>query len=128
MLGPATFSISKQDGVTVIGLKSDVDHLSTHNVANLDEVREAVENADPPLFVVDLSRTTFLSSAFLMFLVQAWHLFETRDGARFAVGGLSSHSAQIIELMHLNRAWEVFDSADEAVRALSGRACQLNSD
>ena len=115
-----SLTISRQNDVTVIGLKSDRVRLGMYNLTNADEVLQATQNANPPLIVVDLSKAVSVTSSFFMFLARIHLSLKNRDGARFAVSGLAPHSERAIKAAHLDQLWEIFESTDEAVRALSG--------
>jgi anti-anti-sigma regulatory factor len=112
--------ISKQNDVTVIGLKSECAQLGLYNLINPGEVLEAAQNADPPLVVVDLSKAASITSSFLMFLVRASRRVNPLDERRFAVSGLTRQCALAFKAARFEQLWELFDSKDEAVRALSG--------
>jgi anti-anti-sigma regulatory factor len=115
-----SLTVSKQNDVTVIALKSDRARLGMENLTNADEVVRAAQDVELPLVVVDLSKAASVTSSFFMFLTRIHLPLKSREGARLALSGLSPHTARALKVAHLDQLWEIFESKDEAVRAISG--------
>jgi anti-anti-sigma factor len=112
--------IVKQNGVTVIALGPGYEQLDEPNLDELTKiVLEAVNAADPPRVVVDLSHTRFFGSAFIEVLFRAWHRLNSRDGGRLGLCGLTPYCREVIDVTHLDRLWNVYATRDEAVGSLS---------
>lgn len=113
--------VVQQDGVTIIGLGPDYENLDD---AVLDDLRKlilnAVDDADPPLVVLDLSHTKFFGSAFIEVLFRAWNRIVKQEG-EFCLSGLTPYCAEVIDVTHLNRLWSIYKNRDEAVAALKAK-------
>ena len=77
-------------GFTIVALGPGYEQLDeTH----LDQVKEslisAVEKADPPQVIIDLSHTKFFGSSFIEVLFRLWNRMHTKPGGKFAIVGLS---------------------------------------
>lgn len=112
--------IEQRDGVTVISLGAEYENLDEGVLDALQrQLLPAFDAADPPLVVLDLSRTKFFGSAFLEVLLQAGNRLTPKAGGRFAISSLTTYCAEVITITHLDRVWEIFKTTDEAVAALA---------
>jgi anti-sigma B factor antagonist len=110
--------VEKQDDVTVIRLGPEYENLDE---TVLDELRAVIldvaETASPPKVVLDLSHTKFFGSSFIEIMFRAWNRLNARGGT-FALSGLTTYCAEIVEITHLDRLWGVHSDRDAAVAAL----------
>ncbi len=119
---PATRApaVETQHGVTVIQLGPEYENLDE---SLLDELRASIldvaETADPPKVVLDLSHTKFFGSAFIEIMFRAWKRVDARGGT-FALSGLTTYCAEIVEVTHLDRLWTIYPGREAAVTALKG--------
>ncbi len=121
MSDSATLKTFKQDGVTVLVLGGEYESYGHESFEHFTGViLDIVQTAEPPLLVVDLSQITFFGSALLGVLFRGWNRLMARQGGRFAICGLSSHSADVFEATQLDRLWQIYESREEALRTLSG--------
>ena len=120
MGGRRTPDITKQNGVTVVALGPEYESLDEHGLDDLkDAILSVADTADPPRVVLDLSHTQFFGSAFIEVLFRTWTRLNARDGGKFAISGVTSYCADVIEVTHLDRLWDFFPSRDEAIASLS---------
>lgn len=107
------------NGVTVVALGPEYENLDE---STLDDVKDALleiaVTADPPRVVLDLSQIKFFGSAFIEVLFRVWNRLNGREGGQFAISGLTSYCAEVVEITHLDRLWKIFPTREEAVRAL----------
>lgn len=112
--------VAIQNGVTVVSLGPEYENLDDAILEELQKsILAAVDGAEPPKVVLDLSHTQFFGSAFLEVLLQARNRLTAREGGRFAISGLTTYCAEVISITHLDRVWKIFESVDEAVSQLA---------
>ena len=106
--------------VTIVALGPEYDSLDGEI---LDSVRElllaAVDAADPPRLVVDLSHTKFMGSSFIQVLFAAWEALKRKGQAKLALAGMTNYCEEVIQITHLNQVWPLFADSQLAVKALS---------
>lgn len=108
--------VYQQDDVTVIELGEEYENLDE---AVLNDLRalilKAVDEAEPPLVVLDLSHTKFFGSSFIELVFRAWNRLQEREGGKFVISGLTPYCKEVIEITHLDQLWSLYDSVDEAI-------------
>jgi anti-sigma B factor antagonist len=108
----------KQNGITVVVLGEQYDNLDEPTLeAAAAELLEIAQSADPPLIVVDMSRTKFFGSAFLGTLFRVWRRLTKRKG-KLAMCGASGPCADVLDVTQVNRLWNLYKTRDEAVDSL----------
>ena len=124
MPGPAllptkVLSVTREQGVTVIALGPEHEHLDDAELENLKGVllTTAVE-ADLPLVVLDLSRLGYFGSSFIEALICVWKHLNARPGGRMSLCGLTANCREVVGITHLDQLWSVFETREEAVRSL----------
>ena len=112
-------SVTREQGVTVITLGPEHEHLDDAELENLKGVllNTAVE-ADLPLVVLDLSRLGYFGSSFIEALICVWKHLNARPGGRMSLCGLTANCREVVGITHLDQLWSVFDTREEAVRSL----------
>jgi anti-sigma B factor antagonist len=112
-------SVTREQGVTVIALGPEYEHLDDAELENLKGVllNTAVE-ADHPLVVLDLSRLGYFGSSFIEALICVWKHLNARPGGRMSLCGLTANCREVVGFTHLDQLWSVFETREEAVRSL----------
>jgi len=112
-------SVTREQGVTVIALGPEYEHLDDTELENLKGVllNTALE-ADHPLVVLDLSRLGYFGSSFIEALISVWNHLNARPGGRLSLSGLTANCREVIRITHLDQLWSVFETREEAVRSL----------
>lgn len=112
--------VTKENNVTVIELGLSYDSLDQEK---LDEIGGILlgeaRHADPPLLVVDFTRTKYVGFDFLRLLMHAQQWVQERDG-RFCVCAPGDFSRKVIDSAKLSNVLEIFACREDAVAALSG--------
>jgi len=120
MSDDAKIEFSREKNVTVLSLAADYESLDGAGIAELlSTLLNTVQSIDPPLMVVDLSETNIFGSAFIEALFRAFNRLGTRDGAAFALCGLTPYCREVIDVTHLDRLWEIYESREQAIDALT---------
>ena len=115
--------ITKHGRVTLISLGRDYENLDEATLEQLQpQLFAAMEEADPPDVVLDLSKTKFFGSSFIEIIIRMVNRIESQRQGRFALAGLTKYCAEVLEITHLDSLWKIYPSADEAVAALSKEA------
>ncbi|MDA7979324.1 MAG: STAS domain-containing protein [Pirellulales bacterium] len=111
--------VTLQDPVTVCVLDRTYESLDT---AQVDEFNaclcNAVDQAEHPLFVIDLSQTNFIGSSFLEVLFRVWKRLQDRSG-RMALCGLSEFCQEVLHSTRLDTLWPSFSTRQAAIQAMS---------
>lgn len=79
----------------------------------------AVDRADPPLVVLDLSETTFFGSSFIELLFRMWNRIQTKPSGAFAICGVTAYCREVLTVAHLDTLWRLYATRDQAVEALA---------
>lgn len=112
--------VYREGCVTVIELGEEYQSLDETVLTDLrDLILKAVDDADPPLVVLDLSHTTFFGSSFIELIFRAWNRIEAKKDGRFVLSGLTPYCREVISITHLDELWSIYDTAGEAVKDLS---------
>lgn len=78
----------------------------------------AVDRADPPLIVLDLSQTTFFGSSFIELLFRLWNRVQSKPSGGFAICGVTPYCQEVLTVAHLDTLWRLYPTRNEAVEAL----------
>lgn len=117
-MAESDLEVQTQDGVTVIVLGTEYDNLDEAALdAASEELLEIAKGAEPPLVVVDMSRTKFFGSAFLGTLFRVWRRLTARQG-KMAMCGAAGVCAEVLSVTQVDRLWSLYDSRDAAVEAV----------
>ncbi|MDA0834929.1 MAG: STAS domain-containing protein [Planctomycetota bacterium] len=112
--------ITKHGRVTLISLGSDYENLDETRLDSLQpSLFMALDEADPPCVVLDLSRTKFFGSSFIEIIIRMVNTIESQRQGTFALSGLTTYCAEVLEITHLDSIWKIFPNSDEAIAALS---------
>ena len=114
-------NVISQQEVTVVELGQRYESLDDDTLEELGGLLlTKAATADPPLMVLDLSRTTYIGSTFIELLVRAWKRLKERGGA-MALCGVRPFCAEVLHTTQLDAIWGCYSSRDQAVRALEER-------
>ncbi len=116
---PLVPDVLHRDEVTVVAFGPNFESLDTNKVYRVEELLfDLAKTSDPPLLVVDLVHTKFLSSACINALVQMSRRIRVRKGGRLAVTGLTPYCLEVLKTTRIELLMEIFRSIAEAVEAL----------
>ncbi|HVW39699.1 MAG TPA: STAS domain-containing protein [Pirellulales bacterium] len=111
--------VSQVDGVTIFSVDREYDSLDDRKVAEFSaQLTAAIEPANPPLLLLDLSDTTFIGSSFLGVLVRAWKRIRERNG-RMGLCCVNEICSEVLHASKLDTIWAIYPTRDAAVRALT---------
>ena len=111
--------IEQQDGLTIIHLGEEYENLDETALDSLREILlKAVDEADPPKVILDLSHTTFFGSSFIELIFRAWNRVQNQPGGVFVISGLTKYCREVVAITHLDRLWKLYDNVDAAVADL----------
>lgn len=117
-MGDPAPEVAVIDGVTVITLGPAYENVDDAHIPDLQtDFFELVEEADPPLVVLNLKNTRFFGSAFIEVLFRVHNRLKDRNG-QFGICCLTRYCAEVIEITHLDRVWTVEETQAEAVAAV----------
>lgn len=114
-------NIQRDGKVTVVDLGPKSESLSLDGQA-LQEfsttlLTQAAE-AEPPLLLIDLSSTNYISSSVLEALVRAWKRIKERQGV-MALCGVEPFCLEVLQVTRLSTLWKMYPTRAEGVAALS---------
>ncbi|MBI2826419.1 MAG: STAS domain-containing protein [Planctomycetia bacterium] len=112
--------VCREHDVTVIELDAEHDALDRAKFQQArDLLLSTMQSADPPLVVLDLSKTAYMGSAFIEVMSRAGKRACERGG-RMVLCGLQPFCAEVLAAAHLDSVWDTFGTRDEAIAALMG--------
>lgn len=119
-VSPTSVDVVVDRKVTVIGLGSAYKSIDEKVLeAGLRAMLlEALDRAEPPLIVLDLSQTTFFGSSFIEVLFRIWNRVKSRPGGDFVICGVTSYCQEVLNVAHLDTLWRIYPTREEAVDAL----------
>jgi anti-anti-sigma factor len=105
--------ISDQDGVVVVGL------IGEHDDTTVADLAGAVDGTAGPAarLVVDLSRTTWMDTSIVAWILGLEHRLE--DGALALVVQQDSRPAKLLEILRLDQVLAVERDLDEAIASVA---------
>ncbi|HEY1603069.1 MAG TPA: STAS domain-containing protein [Pirellulales bacterium] len=119
MLAAAMVQIRRQRDVTVIALDAEYGALDQARFQDArDRLLAEAQSAEPPLVAIDLSKTSYMGSAFIEVLVRVCKRVNARNG-RLVLCGVQPFCAEVLVTMRLDKIFETFPDVDEAVSELS---------
>lgn len=112
-------NVTRVRGVTVYQIDEDYDSLDDEKLEQLSaQVLAAVETANPPVLLLDLTKTKFIGSRFLGVLIRAWKRLRDRNG-HMALCHVNDMCDEVLRASKLNTIWDVYAAREEAVQALA---------
>ena len=117
-MAKSDIEVLKRDGVTIAMLGIEYDNLEPAALeAASEHLLELAQEIDPPLLVIDMSRTTFFGSSFLGTLFRVWRRLATRSGkmssccAKDVVG-------EVLSVTQVEKLWSVHADQASAIAAV----------
>lgn len=114
-------NIQRDGKVTVVDLGPKSQSLSLDGQAlqqfSTTLLTQAAE-AEPPLLLIDLSSTNYISSSVLEALVRAWKRIKERQGV-MALCGVEPFCLEVLQITRLSTLWKMYPTRAEGVAALS---------
>ena len=110
-------NIIKQNDVTVIELDAQYSGLADPTELT-SLLLSAADTAEPPMIVLDLSKTEYFDSQFVEVMIRVWKRIRQRDGD-MSLSGLSPFCGDVIRILKLDSIWGIHKTRDEAVAALA---------
>jgi anti-anti-sigma factor len=111
--------VSQVDGVTIFSVDREYDSLDERKVSEFSaQLTAAIDRANPPLLLLDLSDTTFIGSSFLGVLVRVWKRIRERQG-RMALCHANELCSEVLHASKLDTIWDIYPARDAAIRALA---------
>lgn len=102
-------------GVTVVELSRTYDSLDEPATVRLEALlRDLAETAEPPLMVLDMSRTTSIGSTFVGVLFAASKRLRRRQG-HLALSNVETNCAEVLHVVRSVAMFKSFAARDEAV-------------
>jgi anti-sigma B factor antagonist len=108
-------AIRNEEGITVVGLPSQIDHVISIGLEL--ELREAVACV-PKAVLCDFSQTSYVSSSGLRVFLLIAKMMED-SGGKFGIYSLSPFVANIFRMSGFSRIIPIYESKAAAVRAVS---------
>ena len=117
-MAKSDIEVLTRDGVTIAMLGAEYDNLEPAALeAASEHLLELAQEIDPPLLVIDMTRTEFFGSSFLGSLFRVWRRLATRGGkmssccAKDVVG-------EVLTVTQVEKLWSVHPDQDAAVAAV----------
>jgi len=112
-------AITHVRSVTIFEVDQEYDSLDDGKMnAFAASLAAAVNAADPPVLLLDLSKTTFIGSSFLGALVWAWKRLRDRQG-RMALCHANQTCREVLHASKLDTIWEVYPTREAALEKMA---------
>jgi len=112
--------VSQINGVTLVHLGPAYENLDEGILDALRvELLQAVQLAEPPVLLLDLSCTKFFGSAFIEILFRMAHRLKQRKG-KFGLSGVTEYCAEVLKVTHIDTLWPIYPTSAEGVVGLKG--------
>lgn len=112
--------ITKHGRVTLISLGPEYENLDETILDSLQpSLFAALEEADPPYVVLDLSKVKFFGSSFIEIIIRMVNRVESQRQGQFALAGLTKYCAEVLEITHLDSIWKIYPNSEAATTALN---------
>lgn len=109
--------------ITVLSLTSRCEMIEDALLEPLGrDLLAAIQDAQHPHVVLDLSATRFFGSGFIELLLRVWKNLQLRPNSRLALCGLQEYCREVLEITHLDQLWPIVPTVPEAVDALNALA------
>ena len=119
-MAASNLEVVNQDGVTVVGLGDEYDNLEEMVLERASKhLLEIARTAEPPLILIDMTKTKFFGSAFLGTLFRVWRRLSARNG-RMTVCCATGVVAEVLEVTQANRLWAHHATREAAITDLKG--------
>lgn len=107
-----------QDGVTIVTLGESYDNLNDQVLDTDSEfLLETASTCDPPLLLLDMSKTRFFASEFLGRLFRVWQRLQKRKG-QLAVCAASDLCAEVLTVTRVDTIWKIAPTREAAIERL----------
>src|SRR4051812_37014036 len=80
---------------------------------HLCQFREVWDSRKEPIFIFDVSQLSYLDSAAVGFLVNAY-VSRQKDGKKLALAGVKGMAKEILSVTHVNNVLTLYPSVEEA--------------
>lgn len=111
-------TITHEQGVTLLRVSPDSGALDAARIEQFQAASfQAVDQAEPPLILLDLSDQYFIGSSFIGVILRVWKRIRARGG-RMALGGVNGACKQSLEVSKLASIWEIYPTREEALQSL----------
>ena len=112
--------VLKENKVTIIELGLSYDSLDQQKLEDIGGILLGeARHAEPPLLLVDFTRTKYVGPGFLRLLLHAQQWVKERGG-RLCVCGPTDFSREVLDSTRLSEEFEIFSSRVEALTSLLG--------
>lgn len=119
MTNQDSIQVTRQDDITIITLGPEYQKLEEGHLQEVKtDILAAVENAEPPLVVLDLSNVSFFGSAFIEVLFRAWNRLENADNGKLVICGLEPYCKEVLKVTNLHKLWDLIDTRSDAIAKL----------
>src|SRR5687767_211927 len=111
--------VISQEGVTIVELGEQYDSLNVETIQQIRDLllKQAAE-AEPPLLVLDFSRTKLIGSSLIEVLFRTWKRLLDRNGT-MALCKLNFFCNEVVQVCRLDTIWDIFATREEAIRYLT---------
>lgn len=113
----------RQDGITIIELDEAYNALDEEPIEALARLllSEAEKAPNPPLLLLDFSKTHYIGSRVLEVLFRTWKRLKDRKG-RMVLCGVQPFCGEVLQITHLDRIWETVPDRQAGFDALHAKA------
>jgi anti-sigma B factor antagonist len=113
--------VLRRQGVTVIALDAAYEALDQAKFERAQELLLGqAQTVEPPLLVLDLSKTSYMGSAFIEVMFRSWKRINERQG-RLVLCGVQPFCAEVLRTTRLDTLVDHYVTVEDAVAALKAQ-------
>lgn len=117
-MADSDLQIETHAGVTIAVLGEAYENLNEPVLlAASKHLLDLAQTIEPPVLLIDLSRTKFFGSSFLGTLFRTWRRLSSRGG-RMAMCSPTEVCGEVLRVTQVDRLWTIYGERNDAVAAL----------
>lgn len=110
----AAYEFEEGRGFTVVAFNPSIADATWGDIEQVGtDIKERIESATPPVFLVDLTRLQYMGSSVVALIVKLWKAAGERNGGIVVINS-SSVIHEVLDIAGLTRLWTIVESREEA--------------
>lgn len=112
-------TVFQEDNINIVELDKEYSSLDQPLLdKTAAELLPLAESIEPPVLLIDMSKTEYLGSAFLEILFRVSNRLQHRGG-KFAICSPSDFCADVLHVTKMDQLWHIYPTRAEAVQGLA---------
>jgi anti-sigma B factor antagonist len=113
---PPSFILDRQNDITIIRFNHDsFDRVEIQDIR--DQLRDVVNQTQPPRFIIDFAHVSFMSSIILG-VIMGIHLNICKREGVLTICGMNEMTLRVFKITKLDKVLTIFDDCQQAIASL----------